>query len=73
MTDNTQVVIKGVGFVTTVDVSDGESIADALKRAGLNPEDVDVNVGGEAVESPAESPVEAGSEVTATPKEARLG
>jgi hypothetical protein len=77
---NATIKIDGVGFSTTVEVTDEETILDALKRANIDigEDGLDVSVDGEQVEDPAAAPAvteDGGQErqVTATPKRANLG
>jgi hypothetical protein len=68
---NATIKIDGVGFSTTVEVTDEETILDALKRANIDigEDGLDVSVDGEQVEDPGGQE----RQVTATPKRANLG
>lgn len=72
----TTIAINGVGFSGSVEVQDGESYADALRKAGFeSPEDLNIEANGVEVESPEDTPVptDEAPEVSATPKNASLG
>ena len=69
------ITISGVGFVTNIEVADGETYADALSKAGIDAEaqGLDVSVNGAEVENLDQTAPESGDQVTATPKNASLG
>jgi hypothetical protein len=65
------ITINGVGFATTIEQDEGESIAAALAKAGIDVSDVDVQVNG--AEGTLDQTANDGDEVAATPREAKLG
>jgi hypothetical protein len=66
--------INGVGFAATVEVAEGESLSEALERAGLaDVESLDVAVDGAEIDFDESPTVSGGEQVTATPKAAALG
>lgn len=65
------ITISGPGFTTTVEQNDGESVAAALAKAGIDAGDVDVHVNGSAATT--DTLLNGDSEVAATPAGAKLG
>jgi sulfur carrier protein ThiS len=67
--------VTGVGNGDTVTVSEGTSVADALRLAGIDPESqgVDVRLNAEPVANPTEAVLSAGSSITLVPKKPALG
>lgn len=65
------ITISGVGFTTTVEQDDGESVGAALAKAGIDVSDVDVQVNGESATP--DTTANDGDQVAATPREAKLG
>jgi len=65
--------ISGVGVNVSIEIEDA-SVEEALAQAGFeSTDDLDVSVNGEPVEDPANTPVQGGESVVATPKKAELG
>lgn len=65
------ITISGVGFTTTVEQDENESVGAALAKAGIDVNDVDLQVNGSP--ATAETPAADGDQVAATPREAKLG
>lgn len=67
--------VTGVGNGNTVTVSEGTSVADALRLAGIDPEaqGVDVRLDAEPVVDPSTTTMSAGSSITLVPKKPALG
>lgn len=67
--------VTGVGNGNTVTVSEGTSVADALRLAGIDPEaqGVDVRLDAEPVVNPSTTTMSAGSSITLVPKKPALG
>lgn len=67
--------VTGVGNGDTVTVSEGTSVADALRLAGIDPEaqGVDVRLDAEPVVNPSTTTMSAGSSITLVPKKPALG
>jgi hypothetical protein len=71
------ITIAGAGFRHEVIIEDGQTVQDALSKAGVDAEalGVDLLVGGQRVDaaSVSASDVEAGATISAPPKSAALG
>lgn len=71
------VTIAGAGFRHQITLEDGQTVQDALSKAGVDAEalGVDLLVGGQRVDAAdvSASDIESGSTITAPPKSAALG
>lgn len=73
MSDTIKVQVTGIGSSVTVEVPVDACVEDALTEAGVDAEAQGLNVSANGERAESTAPVSDGDQITATPREAKLG